>query len=122
MGFVECTLPHDKVMNFQNHNVLFCTMIMLKTNFKKFSGNSKEDTFKSSSTMKVVDQESIRQRKFKANKQGNSEQSAKTFKVSQKKKTKKNKKKKKKRKKTISSMCCRTPIEGCNPKKILKWT
>ena len=73
MGFVECTLPHDKVMN-----VFFNTMIMLKTNFKKFSGNSKEDTFKSSSTMKVVEQESI--------KQGNSEQSAQTFKVSQKKK------------------------------------
>ena len=59
-------------------NVFFNTMIMLKTNFKKFSGNSKEDTFKSSSTMKVVEQESI--------KQGNSEQSAQTFKVSQKKK------------------------------------
>ena len=69
LGFVECTLPHDKVMN-----VFFNTMIMLKTNFKKFSGNSKEDTFKSSSTMKVVEQESI--------KQGNSEQSAQTFKVS----------------------------------------
>ena len=40
-------------------------MIMLKTNFKKFSGNSKEDTFKSSSTMKVVDQESITQRNSK---------------------------------------------------------
>ena len=39
MRFVECTLPHDKVMNFQNHNIL------LKTNFNKSSGNSKEDTF-----------------------------------------------------------------------------
>ena len=38
---------------------------MLKTNFNKFSGNSKEDTFKSSSTMKVVDQKSIRQRNSK---------------------------------------------------------
>ena len=37
-------------------------MIIMKTNFNKFSGNSKEDTFKSSSTIKVVDQESIRQR------------------------------------------------------------
>ena len=35
---------------------------MLKTNFNKSSGNSKEDT---SSTMKVVDQESIRQRNSK---------------------------------------------------------
>ena len=81
MGFVECTLPHDKVMN-----VFFNTMIMLKTNFKKFSGNSKEDTFKSSSTMKVVEQESI--------KQGNSEQSVQTFNVSQTKKKKKKRKKK----------------------------
>ena len=38
---------------------------MLKTNFNKSSGNSKEDTFKSSSTRKVVDQESIRQRNSK---------------------------------------------------------
>ena len=37
-------------------------MIMLKTNFNKSSGNSKEET---SSTMKVVDQESIRQRNSK---------------------------------------------------------
>ena len=43
----------------------FYTMIMLKTNFNKSSGNSKEDTFKSSSTIKVVDQESIRQRNSK---------------------------------------------------------
>ena len=35
------------------------------TDFNKSSGNSKEDTFKSSSTMKVVDQESIRQRNSK---------------------------------------------------------
>ena len=46
-------------MNLLKFNVLFSTMIMLKTNFKKFSGNSKEDTFKSSSTMKVVDQKPI---------------------------------------------------------------
>ena len=38
---------------------------MLKTNFNKSSGNSKEDTFKSSSTIKVVDQESIRQKNSK---------------------------------------------------------
>ena len=40
-------------------------MIILKTNFNKSSGNSKEDTFKSSSTMKVVDQKSIRQKNSK---------------------------------------------------------
>ena len=40
-------------------------MIILKTNFNKSSGNSKEDTFKSSSTIKVLDQESIRQRNSK---------------------------------------------------------
>ena len=40
-------------------------MIMLKTNFNKSSRNSKEDTFKSSSTIKVVDQESVRQRNSK---------------------------------------------------------
>ena len=40
-------------------------MIILKTNFNKSSGNSKEDTFKSSSTIKVVDQESVRQRNSK---------------------------------------------------------
>ena len=40
-------------------------IIMLKTNFNKSSRNSKEDTFKSSSTMKVVDQESIRQKNSK---------------------------------------------------------
>ena len=40
-------------------------MIMLKTNFNKSSGNSKEDIFKSSSTIKVVDQESNRQRNSK---------------------------------------------------------
>ena len=40
-------------------------MIILKINFNKSSGNSKEDTFKSSSTMKVVDKESIRQKNSK---------------------------------------------------------
>ena len=35
------------------------------TDFNKSSGNSKEDTFKSSSTIKGVDQESIRQRNSK---------------------------------------------------------
>ena len=35
------------------------------TDFNKSSGNSKEDTFKSSSTIKVVDQESIRQKNSK---------------------------------------------------------
>ena len=35
------------------------------TDFNKSSGNSKEDTFKSLSTIKVVDQESIRQRNSK---------------------------------------------------------
>ena len=41
MGFVECTLPHDKVMN-----VFFNTMIMLKTNFNKFLEvtNSEDNT------------------------------------------------------------------------------
>ena len=73
--------------------------------------------------MKVVDQESITQRnsklisreiqsqsaeKFKANQKRNSKQSAQTFKV-------------KKKIQTISSECGRTPIEGCNPRKILKW-
>ena len=37
----------------------------VETDFNKSSGNSKEDTFKSSSTMKVVDQESIRQKNSK---------------------------------------------------------
>ena len=101
MGFVECTLPHDKVMN-----VFFYTMIMLKTNFKKFSGNSKEDTFKSSSTMKVVDQESITQRNSKPISREIQSQSAEKFRAigtniqSQlKKKRKKKKKKQKKQKK-----------------------
>ena len=92
-------------------NVFFNTMIMLKTNFKKFSGNSKEDTFKSSSTMKVVDQKSITQR--------NSKPISREIQSNQQKHSKSAKKK---RKKKVSSKCCRIPIEGCNPKKILKWT
>ena len=56
---------------------------MLKTNFNKSLGNSKEE---SSSTMKVVDQESIRQRNSKPINRRNSEQSAQTFKVSWQKK------------------------------------
>ena len=78
-------------------------MIMLKTNFNKSSGNSKEDTFKSSSTMKVVDQESIRQRNSKP--------------ISRETQSNQHK-----RIQTVSSKCCRTPIEDCNPRKILKWT
>ena len=45
LGFVECTLPHDKVMNFQNHNILFYSH-HIETNFNKASGiaNSEDDT------------------------------------------------------------------------------
>ena len=53
------------INEFTQIQCTFCTMIILKTNFNKSSGNSKEDTFKSSLTMKVVDQESITQRNSK---------------------------------------------------------
>ena len=69
---------------------------------------------KSSSTMKVVDQESIRQRNSKPiNRETQSNQHKHSKSVG--------KKNKKKRIQTISSECGRTPIEGCNPRKILKW-
>ena len=89
----------------------------MKTNFNKYSG---EDTFKSSSTMKVVDQESIRQRNSKPisrETQSNQHKYSKTV-------GKKTKKKQKKIKKiqAISSEYGRTPIGDSNPRKILKWT
>ena len=65
---------------------------MLKTNFNKFSGNSKEDTYKI-----IIDNEGSRSRVNQAEK----------F---------------KKKNQTVSSKCCRILIEGCNPRKILKWT
>ena len=66
------------------------------TDFNKSSGNSKEDTFKSSSTMKVVDQESITQRNSKpisGEAQSNQHKHSKS--VEKKKKRKKRKKRKK---------------------------
>ena len=89
---------------------------MLKTNFNKSSGNSKEDTFKSSSTMKIVDQESIRQRNSKPiSRETQSNQYKHSKSVGKKKKSNQHK-----RIQTLSSKCCRTPIEGCYPRKILK--
>ena len=78
------------------------------TDFNKSSGNSKQDTFKSSSAMKVVDQKSITQRNSKP--------------ISREIQSNQQKHSKSAKKKIVSSMCSRTPIEGCNPKKILKWT
>ena len=79
--------------------------------------------------MKVVDQELITQRNSKPISREIQSQSAEKFRAidtniqSQlKKKRKKKKKEKKKKFQTISSEYCRTPIEGCNPRKILKWT
>ena len=62
---------------------------MLKTNFNKSSGNSKEDTFDIRRI--IINNEGSGSRvsqaeKFKANQQRNSEQSAQTFKVSWQKK------------------------------------
>ena len=61
---------------------------MLKTNFNKSSGNSKEDTFDIRRI--IINNEGSGSRvsqveKFKANQQRNSEQSTQTFKVSWKK-------------------------------------
>ena len=90
-------------------------MIILKTNFNKSSGNSKEET---SSTMKVVDQESIRQRNSKPiSRETQSNQHKHSKSVGKKKKSNQHK-----RIQTVSSKCCRIPIENCNPTKILKWT
>ena len=90
---------------------------MLKTNVNKSSGNSKEET---SSTMKVVDQESIRQRNLKPiSRETQSNQHKHSKSVGKKKQKKSNQHK---RIQTLSSKCCRTPIEGCNSRKILKWT
>ena len=79
--------------------------------------------------MKVVDQESITQRNSKPISREIQSQSAKKFRAigtniqSQlKKKRKKRKKKKEKKKNSDNIKCCRIPIEGCNPRKILKWT
>ena len=63
---------------------------MLKTNFNKSSGNSKEDTFDIRRI--IINNEGSGSRvsqaeKFKANQQRNSEQSAQTFKVSWQKKS-----------------------------------
>ena len=65
---------------------------MLKTNFNKSSGNSKEDTFDIRRI--IINNEGSGSRvnqaeKFKANQQRNSEQSAQTFKVSWQKNKKK---------------------------------
>ena len=62
---------------------------MLKTNFNKSSGNSKEDTFDIRRI--IINNEGSGSRvnqaeKFKANQQRNSESSAQTFKISWKKK------------------------------------
>ena len=72
---------------------------------------------KSSSTMKVVDQESIRQRNSKPTSRETHSNQHKHSKSVGKKKSNKHK-----RIQTISSKCCRTPIGSCNPRKILKWT
>ena len=120
LGFVECTLPHNKVMNFQNHNVLFIQWSC----WKLTSTSLQEIQKKIHSTYEIIiNNEGSGSRvnqaeKFKANQQRNSEQSAQTFKVSwQKKKSNQHK-----WIQTILSKCYRTPIEGCNPRKILKWT
>ena len=113
LEFVECTLPHDKVMNFQNHNILFIQWL---------HWNWLQQVFRRIYIQIIINNEGSGARvnqaeKFKANQQRNSEQSAQTFKVIWQKK-----KRNKKKIQTISSECSRTPIEGCNPRKILKWT
>ena len=76
--------------------------------------------------MKVVDQESITQRNSKPISREIQSQSAEKFRAIgtniQSQLKKKKRKKRNKKIQTISSECCRTPIEGCNPRKILKWT
>ena len=70
---------------------------------------------KSSSIMKVVDQESIRQRNSKPiSRETQSNQHKYSKSVGKKKKSNQHK-----RIQTVSSKCCRTPIEDCNPR---KWT
>ena len=82
-------------------------MIMLETNFNKSSGNSKEDTFKSSSTMKVVDQESITQRNSKPISREIQSQSVEKFRAigtNIQSQLKKKRKKRKKRKKNLDNI------------------
>ena len=90
---------------------------MLKTNFNKSSGNSKEDTFDIRRI--IINNEGSGSRvnqaeKFKANQQEKFRAISTNIQSQLAKKINK-------KIQTISSECGRTPIEGCNPRKILKW-
>ena len=90
-------------------------MIILKTNFNKSLGNSKENTF------------DIRRIIINNEGSGSRVNQAEKFKANQQEKfraisTNIQSQLAKKNKQTILSKCCRIPIEDCNPRKILKWT
>ena len=83
MGCIESTLPHDKMMNFQNHNVLFVQLSCLKLT----STSLQEIQIQKKIHPIIINNEGSGSRvnqteKFKANQQRNSEQSAQIFKVS----------------------------------------